>query len=347
MEPVVSLALPVFNGEAYLREALSSIASQTFKNFELVIVDNASTDATPEICRSYAATDARVAYHRLPRNIGAGPNFNHAFGLCRGRYFKWCAHDDLISPNFVERCVSTLESRPDAVLAFGRTECIDDWGEQIEWHESGFMPPLEQDSPAVRMRVALRRHGRCFPVFGLFRADVLRQTTLHRPYYGSDRALLAEIALLGKTVLVEDAVFFNRHHADRSIMIRDRATRRNWQSGAASRGESLENISFLKHLVEISLRHGNPRDRVAAMAEVLKARLRPRYFPKYVLDLLRMVSPSAARRMRIKWLEIFPRQQVDLQKAARSMNGRKTSNKNGEDLNESRYSGRRQGNTTG
>ena len=139
----VSLALPVHNGAKYLEEALRSLVGQTYSDFELNITDNASTDATQEICESFALGDKRIAYCRLPKNIGAGPNFNLAFGSAHGKFFKWCAHDDLISPNFVERCVATLESRSDAALAYGRTQCIDEKGAFIDWTESGFMPSIE------------------------------------------------------------------------------------------------------------------------------------------------------------------------------------------------------------
>src|SRR5438128_542667 len=76
MTPRVSIGLPVYNGERYLRLALDSLLSQTFTDFELIISDNASTDGTTEICRAYAARDARIRYSRLEHNIGGSPNFN-------------------------------------------------------------------------------------------------------------------------------------------------------------------------------------------------------------------------------------------------------------------------------
>ncbi len=87
--PRVSIGLPVFNGERYLARAIDSILAQDFRDLELVVCDNASTDRTAEICAAYARRDPRVRYHRNPRNLGAGPNYDRCFHLARGEYFKW------------------------------------------------------------------------------------------------------------------------------------------------------------------------------------------------------------------------------------------------------------------
>lgn len=301
MVATVSLAVPVYNGEQFLQAALTSILEQTYEDFEVIITDNASTDSTPEICRAAAKADVRIRYVRLAENIGAGPNFNHAFELSAGRYFKWCAHDDLISPNFLERCVETLSERSDAALAFGRTECINNQGKQIAWDESNFMPAIEDDDPVARMSKAIRGSGTCFPVFGLFRTDVLRRSTLHRPYYGSDRALLVEAAMLGKLVLVDDAIFYNRHHERRSIEIDDHAARAHWHNASEKRWRTPESISYLKHLTEIALRHGDTVKRVPAFAEAVKYGLAPQRLGQHTLGMARMISPAVAEKLKATW----------------------------------------------
>ena len=101
MVPRVSIGLPVLNGEKYVAEALDAILAQSFLDFELIISDNASTDATPDICADYARRDARIRLHRHPSNLGAAPNFNFVFQRSRGEYFKWAAHDDQISSDFI------------------------------------------------------------------------------------------------------------------------------------------------------------------------------------------------------------------------------------------------------
>ena len=78
------MGLPVYNGADYLAEAIDSILKQSFEDFELLIQDNASTDATGEICRAYAASDPRVRYVRNPQNVGAAGNYNLVFERARG-----------------------------------------------------------------------------------------------------------------------------------------------------------------------------------------------------------------------------------------------------------------------
>src|ERR1700693_4622631 len=110
--PMVSIGLPVYNGEVYLRQALDSILAQTFSDFELVISDNASTDSTEVICREYAAVDSRIRYRRQTRNRGVTWNFRQVVLLSSGKYFLWTSCDDLLAPNYVERCIEVLENDP-------------------------------------------------------------------------------------------------------------------------------------------------------------------------------------------------------------------------------------------
>src|ERR1035438_9843576 len=99
--PRVSIGLPVYNGENYLDPALNSILRQDYSDLELIISDNASTDATGNICREYAAKDPRIRYYRNETNIGASANFNCLVKLARGEYFKWAAHDDVHLQGFL------------------------------------------------------------------------------------------------------------------------------------------------------------------------------------------------------------------------------------------------------
>src|SRR5581483_5806722 len=127
----VSLAMPVYNGERYIEETLRSLLAQDFKDFELIITDNASSDRTEEICRQFAAREPRIRYVRNERNLGAAANYNLGLSLATGEYFKWCAHDDLLSPNCIGALVSALDRTSGAVLAFPKTECIDETGALI------------------------------------------------------------------------------------------------------------------------------------------------------------------------------------------------------------------------
>jgi glycosyltransferase involved in cell wall biosynthesis len=117
--------MPIYNGEQYLAETLGSLLNQTFADFELIIADNASTDRTHDICRAYAAKDARIRYVRNENNIGVYRNCNKTFRLCSGEYFKLACADDLCHPQLLERCVGVLDADPTIVTAYARTQFID------------------------------------------------------------------------------------------------------------------------------------------------------------------------------------------------------------------------------
>src|SRR4029077_16300744 len=122
---LVSIGLPVYNGERFLPAAVGSLLSQTYAHFELIISDNASTDGTEEICRRYASADARVWCSRCETNVGPRRNFNRLFELAQGEYFKWAAHDDAYGADFLLKCVEALERDSGAVLSYPRAVVID------------------------------------------------------------------------------------------------------------------------------------------------------------------------------------------------------------------------------
>ena len=100
--PKVSIGLPVFNGERYLREALDSLLGQTFRDFELIVSDNASTDSTAEIVRAYEQSDPRIRYFRQATTIGIGENFLFVLHQSRSEMFMWASHDDVWASNWLE-----------------------------------------------------------------------------------------------------------------------------------------------------------------------------------------------------------------------------------------------------
>jgi glycosyltransferase involved in cell wall biosynthesis len=110
--PLVSILLAVHNGEEYLDEAIDSVRAQTLTDWELVIADNASTDATPELCRRAAAADARIRVLTVPEK-GKNRAYNHAFDNSTGAYCCFFAADDVLPANSLERRVGVLRDAPD------------------------------------------------------------------------------------------------------------------------------------------------------------------------------------------------------------------------------------------
>jgi glycosyltransferase involved in cell wall biosynthesis len=217
--PAVTIGMPVYNGAKYIEAALDSILAQTYTDFELVISDNASTDATEEICRRYAQADGRIRYSRNPKNLGAAANYNRLIHLARGRYFRHAAHDDILAPTNIERCVEILDRNPDVVLVYPRMTIMNAAGEPTGTREHS----LEVDAgrPSVRFAkyaTSIDEGSMCDPVFGLFRTSSLRQTALLGAYMGADMILLGEMALRGRIVEIPEYLFFERYHAEGSVL---------------------------------------------------------------------------------------------------------------------------------
>lgn len=279
-QPRVSIALPVYNGERTVLEALESLAAQSYRAFEVLIFDNASTDRTGEICQAFAQTHANVVYRRNDRNLGAAANYNLALQTARGELFKWMACDDVLHPDFLATCVDWLDHGGDrVVLVFPKRSFVDSEGaplapctfeptkivehrgrivralsyaEMVRWpHGRG---PLHNIAPAV--------------VFGLFRRDAALRTRGIGGFIGGDLVFNAEMALLGQIWQVPEVLWWNRLHAKDSW--RWRLTRREqaeWYNPSSRRGSRFRNLVLLSEYLR-SIGQLAPGPAVAASAIV-------------------------------------------------------------------------------
>jgi glycosyltransferase involved in cell wall biosynthesis len=227
--PKLSIGIPVFNGQELLPELLDSLLRQTFRDFEIVISDNASSDRTQDICLDYARRDSRVRYTCNERNLGANPNHNRVFELSTAPLFKWAAHDDLYHHDYLEACVRLLDENPDVVLAHTGTAFIDETGELLPFEQEtgSFVDPTTgrrywPDVPSIgdtpiatsRLWQVLTRALWGSHMFGVMRREILQQTALLPYFEGADRAMLAELALLGRFKCANDRLFLKRFHAN-------------------------------------------------------------------------------------------------------------------------------------
>ena len=108
LQPLVSVGIPVFNGADSIAKAIESVLSQSYKNIEIIISDNASTDQTNEIASRYAASDQRISVHANSKNLGAVLNFEKTLRLASGELFIWLAADDFWSGEFLSASVAKL-----------------------------------------------------------------------------------------------------------------------------------------------------------------------------------------------------------------------------------------------
>jgi glycosyltransferase involved in cell wall biosynthesis len=185
-DPVVSIGLPVYNGERWLRGALDCLLGQTYRNIELVVCDNASTDATAALCAEYAERDPRVRYFRNPYNVGTrGPkgNFCRVLAHATGEYFMWASADDGRDPTIVERCVTALRRNPHAILAHGSIEVAFRNRRDIVEVSNGM--DLEIADPVARIQRFTCEMSHNAMIYGVFRREALLQTR-YGNHFGHD-----------------------------------------------------------------------------------------------------------------------------------------------------------------
>ena len=211
--PYVSVGLAVYNGERFLVETLDSILGQSLSDFEVIISDNGSTDATEQICLTYAAQNPHVRYYREEKNRGFAWNYNRLPALAEGKYFKWADADDLLEPSFLARCVDVLDQRADVVLAYTHIAQIDETGKPMGTRSGALQ--LSAASPYDRLKIALQHGGHwasADPLFGVMRRDRLLKTRLMPCYHGGDKACIAELSLQGQFFEIPAPLFLRRHH---------------------------------------------------------------------------------------------------------------------------------------
>jgi glycosyltransferase involved in cell wall biosynthesis len=228
--PLVSIGLPVYNGENFVAEAIRCVLDQTFSNWELVICDNSSTDRTVSICREFADHDNRIRVYQNARNMGVSFNYNEVFRRSRGQYFKWIAHDDLFAPRFIERCIQELEQDESVILVLPKMCYVDADGRQLR--RQAFDLSVLGTTPEYRAKrfMALAAQGMDFIwlAYGLIRRDVVEQSGAMGLYAGDDQVLLFKIALRGCIKQIEEEMFFRREHPEASTVkqgstVRERA----------------------------------------------------------------------------------------------------------------------------
>jgi len=211
-EPLVSIGIPVFNGERYLEEAIRANLGQSYSNLEVIVSDNGSTDRTEAIGRDFAAADPRLRFYRNDRNIGAAANYNRLFQLASGEFFRWSNADDLPHTELVAQTLPLLQSTPDAVIAYGRTCFIDEHGQSLGEFDDNL--DLRNDRVSDRYKAFHDRVTYTNIIYGVMRARAMRKTPLMGTggFPHADIHFMATMALQGKFIEVPRVLFYRRMH---------------------------------------------------------------------------------------------------------------------------------------
>jgi glycosyltransferase involved in cell wall biosynthesis len=209
--------MAVFNGASHIREALDSLLSQTFSDFELIISDNGSTDGTAEICAEYARRDTRIRFTSQPANLGPARNFAFVLEAARAPWFMFAAHDDRWEPTFIARLLDALHAAPEAVLAFCRWDAINDHGDHVlefttDW--AGILSGSRFRRLWAFVALGERKTLKALFYYGLMRRTIwLEEFTRYNDYdayAGSDMLMVLAMASRGPFAFVRDTLFHNR-----------------------------------------------------------------------------------------------------------------------------------------
>lgn len=205
----VTIGLPVYNGEKFLRQSLDSILNQNFQDFDLDISDNTSTDSTWDICTEYAAKDSRIRATRNVENEGAFRNFKLLIDRCRTPYFMWWAHDDFMDSTYVSNCYQFLQSNSDYVICCSRVTLVDTDAKELFSRITDQL--LTENEPLARIQRFLENRKLPIAFYGLIRmAAVKRSRITLRQALGADELFVAELSLAGKIYQLPQALLFRR-----------------------------------------------------------------------------------------------------------------------------------------
>ena len=206
--PLVSIGLPVYNGELHLRSSLGAILGQDYPNLEIIISDNASTDNTWDICKEFAAKDSRIILSRNDSNKGAFFNFLNVMGGANGDFFMWAAHDDLHVQTYVSDCLLAFDANPSAIMCCTELGFINEDGStRKNWHYNN----IESIGKTLveRIHEVISRCG-WFATYALFRRAAIPILSRLKECYGGDVILLIELAIAGECAKVHKPLYYRR-----------------------------------------------------------------------------------------------------------------------------------------
>ncbi len=210
MSDHIHIGLPVYNGEAHLAEALESLLNQTHKNFELFIVDNASSDETPVICQSFAKKDSRIKYFRQKDWVCATENWNRTYEMAgrNTKIFMWASDDDLWARDYIESLLPSLIQNSKVVLSFSQADEIDMNGQKIGELYRRSWPDGNTAFQRVR---SIINDGKYSALYGLFKTGAIDWNPLFfDTSFGSDLWFLIQVATKGKFHMTKRPLFYRR-----------------------------------------------------------------------------------------------------------------------------------------
>jgi glycosyltransferase involved in cell wall biosynthesis len=202
--PLVTIGIPVFNGEQTISKLINSIQNQTFKNFLLIISDNASTDSTQKICQDFANNDSRIKYVRQKQNQGMIKNWNFVLELANTKYFAWIEADDYYHSEFLEKNINILESNENFVGSIGNTVYFD---------FPDKTPQAIHSIGSYEKKVkAYLKFNRGAGIFAVYRTKLYQKSTVYREFASWDLQIVLNVLKFGDLNVIDEEQHYRSIH---------------------------------------------------------------------------------------------------------------------------------------
>ena len=227
-EELISVIIPVYNSEKYVRQTLDSIVNQTYKNLEILLIDDGSTDQSPAICEEYCADNRVKVFHR--QNAGVAASRQFGFDNSHGIYYVTIDSDDYVTEDFVEKLYQTIKKNNDDISVCG-VSCFIDGNPKIT---AVYMPMLSDEKLTVTKELLATDFYKisCDLLLTdswnkMFRAEFVRNTNvryqLNNIYTGSELMYNHRLALhCPSYCIVPESLLFHRNHAGSRVSKKDK-----------------------------------------------------------------------------------------------------------------------------
>lgn len=232
----VCIGLPIYNGERFLRSKLDSILNQTYKDFDLIISNNGSTDKTHEICIEYAIKDERIRYFSHKKNNEALWNFKFVLDQANCDYFMWTAVDDIFLPTFIEKTIILFEKNDNCVAAISKIDTYNPKDERnyFKSNELKYFSTLKNLRNKLRSRNIFTLSGNfknksrkylknssCQVFYSIFKTDVIKSSFVNESFLGNDWVIFLNVLKHGDLVVTDEVLMsqYERGSSGKGIIL--------------------------------------------------------------------------------------------------------------------------------
>ena len=215
--PLISVVMTSYNHERFISEAIESVLNQTFPNFELIIVDDSSTDRSKEIIKQCQQKDSRVKTIFHPSNKGISTTINDGFSAARGRFVAYTNSDDLWTPEKLEKQICILQQNPDLIV-WSDASVIDANGNETGQLFTQMQEAIQRQKSGFILRELIRSNFICGQST-IFEAKITRQIKFDpRITYSNDYKFMIDVARNHHFYFIPEPLVKYRIHGDNCIL---------------------------------------------------------------------------------------------------------------------------------